>query len=321
MQKVENKESPFLSIFVHWDNGDKEYLSPWDLEFLDNDTDDIKDGSAVPEDQLKKSLYIPNSEEWNNIGRESESTRISEAMASIMELAIAEPFNYPVDLTVYPEYMVDVEYPMDLNLIKTRVENHFYRRIDAIKHDLKYIFTNAAGFNRPRSDIVKNAKIISKVACEIVGDTSKTKDDVSQLYHRLVESFEWSESDSDEEDEDSDQDEDQESSRPRRKRKSGSSPQSLNPKKWKHDCNELLSEMTKLPFSVPFREPVSEIDFPDYSRFVTTPMDLSSVRESLHIGDYSSPLDFQKDIRLIFKNSKEYNTNPKSKVRQIIIVK
>ena len=109
VQKVENKESPFLSIFVHWDNGDKEYLSPWDLEFLDNDTDDIKDGAAVPEDQLKKSLYIPNSEEWNNIGRESESTRISEAMASIMELAIAEPFNYPVDLTVYPEYMVDVE--------------------------------------------------------------------------------------------------------------------------------------------------------------------------------------------------------------------
>ena len=38
----------------------------------------------------------------NNIGRESESTRISEALASIMELAIAEPFNYPVDLTSYP---------------------------------------------------------------------------------------------------------------------------------------------------------------------------------------------------------------------------
>ena len=72
--------------------------------------------------------------------------------------------------------------------------------------------------------------------------------------------------------------------------------------------------MTKLPFSVPFREPVSEIEFPDYHRFVSTPMDLSTVRESLHIGDYSSPHDFQKDVRLIFKNSKEYNTNPKSKV-------
>ena len=92
----------FLSIFVHWDNGDKEYLSPWDLESLDDDTMEIKDGEEVPVDELKKSLYIPTSEEWNNIGRESESTRISEALASIMELAIAEPFNYPVDLTSYP---------------------------------------------------------------------------------------------------------------------------------------------------------------------------------------------------------------------------
>ena len=35
-----------------------------------------------------------------------------------MGLAIAEPFNYPVDLTAYPEYMLDVEYPMDLSLVK-----------------------------------------------------------------------------------------------------------------------------------------------------------------------------------------------------------
>ena len=43
-------------------------------------------------------------------------------------------------------------------------------------------------------------------------------------------------------------------------------------------------------------------------------MDLSTVRESLHIGDYNSPVDFQKDVKLIFKNSKDFNTNPKSKV-------
>ena len=47
---------------------------------------------------------------------------------------------------------------------------------------------------------------------------------------------------------------------------------------------------------------------------MATPMDLSTVRESLHIGDYNSPEDFKKDIRLIFKNSEEFNTNPKSKV-------
>ena len=47
VQKVENKEYPFLNTFVHWDNGDKEHLSPWDLEALDHDTMEIADGEAV----------------------------------------------------------------------------------------------------------------------------------------------------------------------------------------------------------------------------------------------------------------------------------
>ena len=72
--------------------------------------------------------------------------------------------------------------------------------------------------------------------------------------------------------------------------------------------------MHSLPFSVPFREPVSEIEFPDYHRYINTPMDLTTVKESLHIGDHSDPAEFAKDVRLIFKNSKEYNTDPKSKI-------
>ena len=178
---------------------------------------------------------------------------------------------------------------------------------------IRYIASNAAVFNVSKSDIVKNATIITKLALEIVSDTSKTKDDVSQIYHRLADNFTWSES----EESDSSQIEEKETRssstrRPRKSRKVASP--NLNPKKWKHDCNELLTEICNLPFSVPFREPVSEIEFPDYHRFIATPMDISTVRESLHIGDYNCPTDFAKDIRLIFKNSKEFNTNPKSKV-------
>ena len=45
----------------------------------------------------------------------------------IMELAVAEHFLAPVDATKYPVYYVMIEYPMDLNTIKARVENHYYR--------------------------------------------------------------------------------------------------------------------------------------------------------------------------------------------------
>ena len=248
------------------------------------------------------------------MGRESECTRISEALESIMSLAIAEPFNYPVDLTNYPEYMLDVEYPMDLSLIKARVDNLFYRRIAAIQRDLKYIYENAASFNRPKSDIVRSAKIITKLADEIVSNTNKSKTDVSSIYHRLSENFEWSPSSSDEEENNDSQRPSSRSSRASRASRSSQKSPNLNPKKWKHDCNLLLNEMVAVPFSQPFREPVSEIEFPDYHRYIATPMDLSTVRESLHIGDYNSPLEFEKDVHLIFRNSKEYNTVPGSKV-------
>ena len=248
------------------------------------------------------------------MGRESECTRISEALESIMSLAIAEPFNYPVDLTNYPEYMLDVEYPMDLSMIKARVDNLFYRRIAAIQRDLKYIYENAASFNRPKSDIVRNAKIITKLADEIVSNTNKSKTDVSSIYHRLSENFEWSPSSSDEEENNESQRPNSRASRASRTSRSSQKSPNLNPKKWKHDCNLLLNEMVALPISQPFREPVSEIEFPDYHRYIATPMDLSTVRESLHIGDYNSPMEFEKDVHLIFRNSKEYNTVPGSKV-------
>ena len=43
-------------------------------------------------------------------------------------------------------------------------------------------------------------------------------------------------------------------------------------------------------------------------------MDLFTVGKSLENGDYNSLNDFIKDIRLIFKNSKHFNTNPMSRV-------
>lgn len=44
-------------------------------------------------------------------------------------------------------------------------------------------------------------------------------------------------------------------------------------------------------------------------------MDLGTVKEDLLGGNYETPNDFCKDMRLIFQNSKVYNTNKRSRVR------
>lgn len=83
---------------------------------------------------------------------------------------------------------------------------------------------------------------------------------------------------------------------------------------WRADCRQLLEMMWQRPDSMPFREPVDTIEFPDYLEIVATPMDLRTVKEDLLGGNYSDPLDFAKDVRLIFQNSRNFNTNKRSRV-------
>lgn len=47
-------------------------------------------------------------------------------------------------------------------------------------------------------------------------------------------------------------------------------------------------------------------------------MDLLTVKEDLLGGNYENPIEFSKDIRLIFSNSKNYNTNKRSRVSFLI---
>jgi bromodomain and WD repeat domain-containing protein 1/3 len=43
-------------------------------------------------------------------------------------------------------------------------------------------------------------------------------------------------------------------------------------------------------------------------------MDLQTVKEELFSGNYDSPMEFAKDMKLIFQNSRSYNTNQRSRV-------
>merc|ERR1712154_750703 len=47
---------------------------------------------------------------------------------------------------------------------------------------------------------------------------------------------------------------------------------------------------------------------PDYPLIITKPMDLGTVSTKLECNQYSSADQFAVDIRLVFKNAKNYNT-------------
>jgi bromodomain and WD repeat domain containing protein 1/3 len=76
----------------------------------------------------------------------------------------------------------------------------------------------------------------------------------------------------------------------------------------------LVHQLWQSRDSEPFREPVDLLLHKDYTKSIDTPMDLGTVREQLEAGNYDSPIEFAKDVKLIFTNSKNFNTNKKSKV-------
>lgn len=47
-------------------------------------------------------------------------------------------------------------------------------------------------------------------------------------------------------------------------------------------------------------------------------MDFATVRETLEAGNYESPMELCKDVRLIFSNSKAYTPSKRSRVYNLI---
>ena len=88
---------------------------------------------------------------------------------------------------------------------------------------------------------------------------------------------------------------------------------------WKESCQNLLDSLNQSEDSRPFRESINILDLSDYREVIKHPMDLQTVGEKLRDGRYATPTDFAKDVRLIFKNSKNYFTNKMSRIYSMTI--
>lgn len=63
----------------------------------------------------------------------------------------------------YPEYFQVIEYPIDLRIIATKIQNNEYASLTDMEKDLQLMVKNACLFNEPGSQIYKDAKTLKKV--------------------------------------------------------------------------------------------------------------------------------------------------------------
>uniref|UniRef100_A0A8D0DKY4 Bromodomain and WD repeat domain containing 3 n=1 Tax=Salvator merianae TaxID=96440 RepID=A0A8D0DKY4_SALMN len=288
----EYPDSSFQCYSVHWDNNEREKMSPWDMEPIPEGTaypEEVGAGVPVTTEELASLLYKPQEGEWGAHSRDEECVRVIRGIDQLLSLDISNPFAVPVDLSAYPLYCTVVAYPTDLTTIRRRLENRFYRRISALMWEVRYIEHNARTFNEPDSPIVKAAKIVTDVLLRYIGDQSCS--DILDIYNK-VKAEDLSSTDEEEE-----------------------QPSKARTDAWKEQCKQLLSLIYEREDSEPFRQPVDLFSYPDYRDIVDTPMDFSTVKETLEAGNYKNPLEFYKDVRLIFCNSKAYTPNKKSRVR------
>ncbi|XP_013776730.1 bromodomain and WD repeat-containing protein 3-like [Limulus polyphemus] len=325
----------FQCFFVMWDNQEMERMSPWDFEPLDlSRLPDEQGGSIdVTDDERLAMKYVPKPSEWPKCGQDQECDRLARGLEQVIELAIAEPFMVPVDLNRYPVYALVVEYPIDLSTIKARLENRFYRRLEAVKFDVKFIEKNAKKFNEPKSHIVKQANIITEVLLRFIETSDCT--DPMLLYQEIMEARQTqsllSESDDDdvttsdtEDEENGEEDQSAEIKYHEKRRKKSLENKPTKRKRlqsrectsstWIKQCLDLIELIFECEDSTPFRQPVDQSEYPDYRDIIDHPMDLSTVKNKLQTGSYGSPVEFCKDMRLIFQNSRNYNTNKRSKI-------
>uniref|UniRef100_A0A8D2PNS1 Bromodomain and WD repeat-containing protein 1 n=1 Tax=Zosterops lateralis melanops TaxID=1220523 RepID=A0A8D2PNS1_ZOSLA len=297
-------DSHFQCYSVKWDNGEIEKLSPWDMEPVPDNVDQPEELGAsvsVTLEEVEKLLYKPQEGEWGMKSRDEACERIIRGIDQLMTLDISAAFAGPVDLCTYPKYCTVIAYPTDLNTIRTRLANRFYRRISALVWEVRYIESNARTFNEPGSAIARAAKKITTQLLKFINDQDctnifelcSTTDDEQDCHDADLVSWGFG-------------------GRGLKKGKNQKSGYDENC--WKKQCMELVNLIFQCEDSEPFRQPVDLDQYPDYRHIIDTPMDFGTVKETLEAGNYDTPMELCKDIRLIFSNAKSYTPNKKSKI-------
>ena len=72
-------------------------------------------------------------------------------------------------------------------------------------------------------------------------------------------------------------------------------------------CRNIIEKLKNNEKSREFREPVDEKLAPGYHLKIKKPMDLHTLEKGLESGEYKNKTIFENDLRLIFRNAREYN--------------
>ncbi|KAI8059122.1 hypothetical protein BC940DRAFT_372111 [Gongronella butleri] len=131
--------SPWACYHIIWDDDKSppEDLSPWEV---------------VPENEDFNEWYaVPSSLTQAQIKRAND---IIDYLVAVDDFLL---YVHPVDYRMYSDYLTKVAYPICLEMVRERLNNGFYRQVDALIDDVNLIRKDAQRYNHAASAAAKNA--------------------------------------------------------------------------------------------------------------------------------------------------------------------
>jgi len=271
---------------------------PWEclrVRWIDSDPND----AASKDENAHESGSITKISPWETNDFVSISTRdtpktishrISDRLLQIFVSFIADrnfgkDFGEPVRTDIFTNYASTIPVPMDLSVVKERIESRFYRSIESLCFDVRLIRENCEAYNGKDSRITKKARLLEERLLEEIALTAGNGAAAAS------------------------------SEKIARPRASDRELAELEPGELQNRIERFVEVIRRLESEDPegiFATPVTDAIAPGYSDVIAEPMDFSTLRHQIpQLAEKATWKDavaaFGNAVLLIFSNATEFN--------------
>uniref|UniRef100_A0A0N4ZFJ7 galactosylgalactosylxylosylprotein 3-beta-glucuronosyltransferase n=1 Tax=Parastrongyloides trichosuri TaxID=131310 RepID=A0A0N4ZFJ7_PARTI len=140
------------------DGEEHQFFSPWEIMPKKHSRSSRDKATECELDELAK--VEETSDDWGNFTRIEVLTRAKTVIDALMNQPETKLFVEKVDLTMFEDYLLFVGEPIDLEIIKERLYNNYYRRLISLEDDIRNIVYNCISYNYEDSEYTDKSKAI-----------------------------------------------------------------------------------------------------------------------------------------------------------------
>lgn len=198
------------------------------------------------------------------------SSILEQILNEMRDLPDVQPFMFPVNAKLVPDYYRIVQRPIDLQTIRENLRQKRYQSREEFLADVNQIVENSTLYNGPKSSLTGAAQRMLQKCVDRLAEKEERLMRLEKAINPLLD--------------DNDQ------------------------VALSFIFEKLVNGKLKtMPGSVPFLKPVNKKQVKDYYSVIRRPMDLETVTKKVIAHKYHSRAEFLEDILLIAKNCEQYN--------------